>query len=197
MNMELSPLARERLARIGALSEEEKERLRQSRELDSLLSHHFSGELDTDGLWKRLKALDGRSSRPLTRELQNKLIDTLRLQMNLEDFEQRRAAILAAETIKSEGRYGTMEMVLNSLEALRREYTQVKAQAYEQLRANVERQLQTAAQQAKTQGMNIDLATSVEANVKNSTQWKDFVSQHDESSQGMFNSYIAKLREVI
>ena len=195
--MELSPLAKERLARIGALSQEETERLRQSRDLDSLLSQYFQGELDADALWKRLKVLKEQTGESIIKEAQSKLVDTLRLQMSQEDFEQRRQAILAIETMKSEGKYTTVELVLNSIEALRQKYTQLKEQTYQQLKGAVESQLQAVAQQAITQGLKVDVESSIEANVKNSPQWKQFISQHDSASEEMFNRYITKLRELV
>jgi len=195
--MELSPLARERLARIGALSEEERERLKQSNDLDSLLSEYFSGGLDTDGLWKRLKGLKQQRGESIPREVQARLVDTLRLRMGQEDFEQRRDAILAIETMKAEGKYSTLEVALDSIEAVRQKYLQVKQQAYEQLKAGLQSQLQAAAQQAKAQGMKIDMGGSLDANVRNSPQWKDFISQHEESSEEMFDSYIGRLRDAI
>lgn len=195
--MELSPLARERLARIGALSEEERERLKQSNDLDSLLSEYFSGGLDTDGLWKRLKGLKQQRGESTPREVQARLVDTLRLRMGQEDFEQRRDAILAIETMKAEGKYSTLEVALDSIEAVRQKYLQVKQQAYEQLKAGLQSQLQAAAQQAKAQGMKIDMGGSLDANARNSPQWKDFISQHEESSEEMFDSYIGRLRDAI
>ncbi len=195
--MELSPLARERLARIGALSEEERERLKQSEDLDSLLSEYFSGELDTDGLWKRLKGLKQQRGESVPREVQARLVDTLRLRMGQEDFEQRRDAILAIETMKAEGKYSTLEVALDSIEAVRNKYLQAKQQAYEQLKAGLQSQLQAAAQQAKAQGMEIDMGGSLDANARNSPQWKDFISQHEESSEEMFGSYIGRLRDAI
>ena len=195
--MELSPLARERLARIGALSKEERARLKQSNDLDSLLSEYFSGGLDTDGLWKRLKGLKQQRGESIPREVQARLVDTLRLRMGQEDFEQRRDAILAIETMKAEGKYSTLEVALDSIEAVRQKYLQVKQQAYEQLKAGLQSQLQAAAQQAKAQGMKIDIGGSLDANARNSPQWKDFISQHEESSEEMFDSYIGRLRDAI
>jgi len=53
--MELSPLAKQRLAEIGELSDEEREKLRQSRELSSLLSFYFTGKLSVASPWTKLK----------------------------------------------------------------------------------------------------------------------------------------------
>ena len=195
--MELSPLAKERLARIGALSPQEKERMRRSSELDSVLSQYFQGELSSEDLWKKLKSLKDQSDETIVKEAQVKLIDTLRLQMEQEDFGQRRSAILALETMKGEGKYSSLELILNSIEALRQKYTQVKEQAYEQLKAGIEPQLKAITEQAIKQGLKIDIDSSLDANIKNSPQWKDFIAQHEKASGEMFNAYIARLRQLI
>jgi len=195
--MELSPLAKERLARIGALSPQEKERMRRSSELDSVLSQYFQGELSSEDLWKKLKSLKDQSDETIVKEAQGKLVDTLRLQMKQEDFGQRRSAILALETMKGEGKYSSLELILNSIEALRQKYTQVKEQAYEQLKAGIEPQLKAITEQAIKQGLKIDIDSSLDANIKNSPQWKDFISQHEKASGEMFNDYIARLRLLI
>jgi len=195
--MELSPLARERLAKIGALSQEEKERMKRSGELDSVLSQYFKGDLSSEDLWKRLKALNEQTGELIAKEAQSKLVDTLRLQMSQQDFDQRRQAILAIETIKTEGKYSSLELVLNSIETLRQKYTQLKEQTYQQLKGAVESHLQTVARQAMRQGMKIDMESSVDANVKNSPQWKQFISQHEKANEETFRGYITKLRELI
>lgn len=195
--MELSPLARERLARIGALSPEEKERMRRSSELDSLLSQYFKGDVSSEDLWIELKSLKEQCSESIVKEAQIKLIDTLRLQMSQEDFEQRRSAVLAIETMKHEGKYSNIELVLNSIEALRQKYTQTKEQAYEQLKASIEPQFKAVTEQAIKQGLKIDIESSLEANIKNSPQWKEFISQHEKACGEMYSSYITKLRELI
>jgi hypothetical protein len=195
--MELSPLARERLAKIGAVSPEEKERLRRSGELDSLLSQYFKGELSPEDLWMRLKTLKEQTGEPITTEAQSKLVDTLRLQMSQEDFDQRRQALLAIETMKTEGKYSRLELVLNSIDALRQKYTQLKEQTYQQLKSAVESQLRAVARQAMRQGMKIDMEGSLDANVKSTPQWKQFISQHDSASEETFKGYIARLRQLI
>ena len=195
--MELSPLARERLAKIGDLSPEEKGKIKQSGEMDSLLSEYFKGALSPEGLWKKLKVLKEQSGESIVGGAQGKLIDTLRSQMSQADFEQRRSAILAIETIKAEGKYSLLEAILNSIVALRQKYTQTREQAYKQLKAGMEKQLQAAAQEALKQGMQIDMESSVEANIKNSPQWKGFITEHEKTFEEMFNGYIAQLRELI
>jgi len=195
--MELSPLAKERLAKIGALSPEEMARARRSNELDSKLSQYFQGELSSEDLWKELKSLKDKSDESIVKEAQGKLADTLRLQMSQEDFEQRRSAILALETMKGDGKYSSMELIFNSIESLRQKYTQAKEQAYQQLKAGIEPQLKAITEQAIKQGLKIDIESSLDANIKNSPQWKEFISEHEKAGGEMFNDYIARLRQLI
>lgn len=113
------------------------------------------------------------------------------------DFDQRHSAILALETIKDEGKYSSLELVINSIETLRQKYAQVKEQTYEQLKTAIEAQLQAVTREAIRQGMKIDLESSVEANIKASPQWKDFISRHEKACREMFTSHIDRLRELI
>ena len=194
--MELSPLARERLARIEALSPEESEKMSWSGELESILSLHFKGDLNSEDLWKELKALKEQRGEAVVAEAQSKLANTLRLQMNQEDFKQRRSAILALETVKAEGKYTALEPILNSIAALRQQYKQQKEQVYEQIKAAVQGQLQAMAQEASKQGVNLDMESSLEANIKESPQWKSFISRHDKASEEAFTGYVARLKEI-
>ena len=73
---DLPPLARERLAKIGELTPEEKEKMVDSEKVDSLLSEFYLGQIDSDSLWKKLKE-EGKPS--LLREAQMRLIDSLSL----------------------------------------------------------------------------------------------------------------------
>jgi hypothetical protein len=195
--MELSPLAKERLAKIGSLSPEENEKLERSGELESLLSRYFTGSISTEDLWGKIKELKKQRGETIIAEAQIKLLDAMRLQMSQEDLEQRRKAILALETIKDKQKYSSLEMNFNSIEALRNKLTKTKEQAYEQLKSGMESQLQAAAQQAIRQGVNVDMDRSLEANVKNSPQWKAFILKLEKDSEIMFNGYTTKLRELM
>ena len=195
--MELSPLAKERLSKIGSLSPEESEKLERSRELESLLSRYFTGNISTEDLWGEIKDLKKQRGETIIVETQLKLLDTIRLQMKQKDIEERRKTLLALETIKDNQKYASLEMNFNSIEALRNKLITTKEQAYEQLKAGMEAQFQAAAQQAVSQGVNVDMDRSLEANVKNSPQWKAFISKLEKDSEVMFNGYITKLRELM
>ena len=195
--MELSPLAKERLARIGSLSPEESKQLERNRELESLLSQYFTDIITSEDLWKKVKELKEQRDSTIPAQAQVKLLNSLRLQMSNDDLKQRRIAILALETIKNEQKYTEVERYFNSIESIRKKYTQSKEQGYEQLKSGMEAQLRAAVQQAGRQGVSVDIDRSLEANVKNSQQWKAFISELENNAETMFNEIIDKLKELI
>jgi len=60
-NEELPPIVRERLARIGEATTEEKMRMKELESLDSLLTQFYIGFLDDGDLYQRLKEAQARS----------------------------------------------------------------------------------------------------------------------------------------
>jgi len=195
--MELSPLAKERLARIGNLSPEESKLLEQNKELESLLSQYFTNILTAEDLWNKVKELKDQKDSTIPAQAQVKLLNSLRLQMSDDDLKQRRIAILALETIKNKQKYSEIEGHFSSIESIRQKYAQSKEQGYEQLKTGMEAQLQAAVQQAGRQGVNVDIDRSLEANIKNSQQWKTFISQLENNAETMFAELINKLKELI
>ncbi len=195
--MELSPLAKERLARIGNLSPEESKLLELNRKLESLLSQYFTDIITSEDLWKKVKELKEQRDSTVPAQAQAKLLNSLRLQMSNDDLKQRRIAILALETIKNEQKYTEIETHFNSIESIRIKYTQSKEQGFEQLKSGMEAQLQAAVQQAGRQGVNVDINRSLEANVKNSQQWKSFISELENNAEAMFSELIDRMKELI
>ena len=195
--MELSPLAKERLARIGNLSPEESKLLELNRKLESLLSQYFTDIITSEDLWKKVKELKEQRDSTVPAQAQVKLLNSLRLQMSDDDLKQRRIAILALETIKNEQKYTEIETHFNSIESIRIKYTQSKEQGFEQLKSGMEAQLQAAVQQAGRQGVNVDINRSLEANVKNSQQWKTFISELENNAAAMFSELIDRMKKLI
>ncbi len=70
---ELPPLVREKLAKIGAASPEEKETMKELSNLSSLLAKFFGGALDFEGLYERLKEHESQGKQFLLKEAQAKL----------------------------------------------------------------------------------------------------------------------------
>ena len=200
-NMELSPRARERLARIGELSQEEKDKLKHSEELMHSLSDYFTGKLGSEDLWTRLKDYRDQGKEFMIKEAQLSLIDALGLESSDLDFERCRNAILAAETLKGEGQYLDLERNLDSVQTLCKQYRQEKERAFNAMKADIERQIEMAArqiaQQTGNKGLSVDVQASAEASVRNSPQWKDFVSRHEREYSLEFKNRLASLGSTL
>jgi len=199
--MELSPLAREKLAKIGEPTEEEKARLKYNAQLNTLLADYFTAKMTPDELWKELKKHreEGRSS--ILQDTQLRLLDTITLSMNEIDFDRRCKGILAAETLKDGGDYVRLEQELKSVESLRRRYREELDRTYETLRERVEEQVRAASRQLATQvaaqGAAIDVEGSVEASVKSSAEWKEFISRHEGTYRQKLKEALSRIREKL
>jgi len=196
--MELSPLAKEKLASIGELTDEEKARLKYSEQLTSLLAEYFTNELSPDDLWKELKKLKDEGRGFLLKDAQLKILDAIRLSSSDVDINKLHRGLLTAETLKDDGDYGGLEHELKSIEDLRRQYKEERDKAYDKIKADVERQVRLAAQQlagqAAAKGAAIDIQSSVEATTKASPEWKSFVVSHESTYDEKFKELIARVR---
>jgi hypothetical protein len=199
--MEFSPLARERLAQIGELTQEEKVRLKHSRYLASVLSDYFTGNLSPEDLWKELKKQKEESKEFLLREAQLRLIDAINLSSSENDFDRQRRGILAVETLKSESNYTALEQSLDSIQNLRRQYAEESEKTFRAIKGKIEKQVRLAAQQLAAQagirGASIDVQGSVEATAKASPEWKSFISKHESSFSQKLKDQITRLRQMV
>ncbi|MGA8849333.1 MAG: hypothetical protein WB564_05865 [Dehalococcoidia bacterium] len=133
---DLSPIARERLAKIGELTQEEKEKMRDSEKVNALLSEFYQGQINPESLWKRLKE-EGKPS--LLKEVQVRLVDSLNFGSTPAELQRKRDGILAIETLKKEQNTSIIELNLNLMEDLQKRYRTEIEQAYNGIRAEVER----------------------------------------------------------
>ena len=196
--MELSPLAKEKLASIGELTDEEKARLKYSEQLTSLLAEYFTNELSPDDLWKELRKHKDEGRGFVLKDTQIRILDAMRLSSSDVDIDKLRRGLLAAETLKDNGDYASLEYDLKSIEGLRRQYREERDKTYNRIKADVEKQVRLAAQQLASQaavkGAAIDVQSSVEATAKASPEWKSFVLRHDNTYGQRFREHIARMR---
>jgi len=197
--MELSPLAREKLARIGELTGEEKSRLKYLEQLTSLLAEYFTNEFSLDDLWKELKKHKDAGRVFMLFDAQLKLLEAISLSGSEADFDKVRRGILAIETLKEEGDYTALEQDMNSIDNLRRQYRDERDRTYRSMQEKVERQVSLAAEQvarqATTRGAAVGVQGSVEATIKASLEWKAFVSRHDETCSQKLKEHVARMKE--
>jgi len=171
---DLSPIARERLSRLGELTQEERERMVDSEKVTSLLSEFYQGQIDPESLWKRLKE-EGKPS--LLKEAQVKLVDSLSFGVPPAELQRKREGILAIETLKEEQNTSVIEFNLNRLEELQKTYRTETDRAYNGIRAEVEKDPRLRMKQVQ-QGQNtMVVQLTVDEAIKQLPQWQDFLSE--------------------
>ena len=191
---ELPPIARERLARIGELSQEEKEKMVDSERVNSLLSEFYQGQIDPESLWKRLKE-EGRPS--LLREAQIRLIDSLSFGSTPAELQRKREGILAIETLKEEQNTSIVELNLNLMEDLQKKHRAEVEQAYNSIRAEVERNPQLRGKQVQQGQSTMIVQLTVDEAIKQLPQWRDFLSNQEERYSQEFAKVTEKLKREL
>jgi hypothetical protein len=191
---DLSPIARERLAKIGELTQEEKERMIDSEKVNSLLSEFYQGQLNPESLWKRLKE-EGKPS--LLREAQVRLVDSLSFGITPAELQRKREGILAIDTLKEEQNTSVIELNLNRMEELHKRYRAEIEQAYDGIRAEVERNPRLRVKQVQ-QGQNtMVVQLTVDEAIKQLPQWRDFLSNQEKRYSQEFASIMEKLKREL
>jgi len=191
---DLPPLARERLAKIGELTPEEKEKMVDSEKVDSLLSEFYQGQIDSESLWKRLKE-EGKPS--LLREAQMRLIDSLSFGSTPVELQRKRDGILAIETLKEEQNTSIVELNLNLVEDLQKRYRAEMEQAYNGIRTEVERNPQLRVKQVQQGQSTMLVQLSVDEAIKQLPQWIDFLSDHEKRYSQEFAKLTEKLKREL
>jgi hypothetical protein len=199
--MELSPLAKEKLAKIGDLSPAEKEKLKVSEKLTSLLADYFTKKIDVNGLWLELKKYKEQGHESIVRETQVRLLNAITLTSSDADFEHCRNALLGCETLKEQNRYTELEHGLKTLESLRRQYRQEKERAFNTIKQSIQQQVEVAARQMLRQTNNknisIDIESSVEATARTSPHWRNFIVEHERVYGQKFDELVARIKRLL
>ena len=193
----LPPIMREKLARIGEVTPEEKESLKEMEQLTSILSEFYKGQLNPEGLWKKLKEYKDKGKGYLLKEAQVKLLDSLTLAGDAVELQKRRRGILAIETIKEDQNTAILEQSLNSIEGLQKRYIEEMEEAYSSLKAQVERNPQLRMQQVQQGQASTVMQLTVEEAVKNSAEWKNFAANQEKGYSQEFTKVVGKLKNEL
>jgi hypothetical protein len=199
--MELSPLAKERLENAGELSPEEKEKLRHEEELTAILSDFYTGKLNDEGLWTKMKTYIDNGQEALVKETQLRLVYTLSLGGSDADFKNYSGGVLILETLKSPNRYPEIEAAIKTIEQTRHAYEEERARTFDVMKSSIGDQVRKAAgqmaRQKRTNASMVDIESSIEASVRNSQQWRQFVVKHETEYGRKFDDLTAKLVKLL
>ncbi|MFU8796814.1 MAG: hypothetical protein ACNA7X_05955 [Dehalococcoidia bacterium] len=190
----LSPIARERLARIGELTGQEKEQMVDSRKIEDLLSEFYQDRIDPDGLWRRLK-VEGKPS--LLREAQTRLIDSLSFGTTPAELQKRRDGILGIETLKDEPDIRALEEGLDLVDGLQRKYKSEIEQIYNSIKVEVERNPQLRVKQVQQGQRMVLVQMTVDEAIRQLPQWQDFLEQHERKYGNEFARVMERLKREL
>ncbi|KAF5438159.1 hypothetical protein C5S35_00400 [Candidatus Methanophagaceae archaeon] len=190
----LPPIMREKLARIGEITPEEKARIKDLDQLTSLLSGFYKGEITSEALWKELKDYKDKGKSYLLKEAQVKLIDSLSMAGDSIELQKRKRGILAIETLKEDQNTATIEQSFDMIEGLRIRQKEEMEEAYNSLKAQVESNPQLRLQQVKP-GQVMQL--TVDEAIKTSPEWNNFVANHEKRYSQEFGEVIQKLKSEV
>jgi hypothetical protein len=186
-------IALEKAGEIGGLSREEKERIQEEEMAASVLREFYLGRLDSNGLWQRLKG-----SRPFVlRTAQISLIETLAFGSLEEEFQRRKQAIVALETLKERPNTAVIESGLNAVAALQKDYEEMREKVGEDLKKQIEKHPQLRMQPVKTpDGKTVaQMTLSVDEAVK--SRLAEHLSEHEEEYNLEFSGLIGELKAQI
>lgn len=186
-------IALEKTANIAALTQEERERAQDHEKMLAVLRDFYQGTCDSGGLWQKLKG----SKPALLVEAQMNLMNTIALGMLPEDFGARKKAILAIETLKDKQNTAVIEAHLNAIESLLKEYQDMKEQAVEDLRRQLEMHPQLRMRPVRTpDGKTVmQMTVSVDEAVK--ARLSEFLAEQDEQFNQELSVLIATLKDSV
>ena len=190
----LSPIARERLARIGELTREEIMKMGDSEVVESLLSEFYQGQIGPDSLWSRLKG-EGKPS--LLKEAQRRLVDSLGFGISPEEMQRRRDGILGIETLKDEQNTPVIEAHLRLMDDLQAKYKSEIEQAYNTIMVEVERNPQLRVKQAQQGQRTVLVQMTVDEAIRQLPQWQDFLVQHESRYGNEYAGVVERLRREL
>jgi len=185
--------AMERAEKIGALTPEEKEYLKDQEHLKTLLSEFYGGKLDRDGLWRKLKG----KKPPLLKEAQNYLVDSLGMGSTSEELKIRRDGILAIETLKEKQHIPAIEQILDAIEMLLREYQDRKEKIADELKAEIERNPQMRLQPVRTPDGKTAFQATISVDEALQAKMSEFLAEHESVYSAEFIRMINRLKQEI
>jgi hypothetical protein len=182
-------LALEKADKIGVLTTEEKNLMKDEGKITEILREFFLGKIDSNGLWQKFKG----SKPALLRTAQMSLIDTLGTNGLPEELQSKKKGILAIESLKEQPNTVVIESSLQALEVLKKEYDDMIVQVTADLKKHIESNPQLRMKQMRApDGRTMQVAVSVEEAVK--AKLDEYMSQHEEQYANEFSGIIEELK---
>jgi len=119
---ELPPIMRERLAEVGEVTQEDKVRIKELENLDSLLKEFYQGQLDAKGLWEKLRGFEEEGKQFLLRDAYTKLKGSFKWKGLPIKFEERSDGTLSIEFREEEEEVLLLELTESNFDQVVKDY---------------------------------------------------------------------------
>lgn len=175
------------------ISKKEKEQIEIKKKIDPVLAKFFKEELDPESLWKELKD----EKKPILKEIQARLIETITISLPQEEIKRRKNAVLALEHLKKNPDTAYVEKLLNSLEDVSINYLKEKEDFYNQLKTHIENNPNLLVRQINSGGKKMAVRISVEEAINQSKDWNEFLSEHEKRYTAQFSDCLRQIKEEL
>src|SRR4030066_1019118 len=185
--------AMEKIAEMGDLTPEEKEKIKDQEKAKSILAEFYKGQLYRNGLWQKL-----RGSKPsLLKEAQQHLMNSFGLGSTPEEFQQRKDGILAIETLKEKQNVSAIEHTLNSIKVLQKEFREGKERAAGELREAIESNPQLRLRPVRTPDGRTVLQAALSVDEAVQAKLAEVLSEHEGRYSREFIRLIEQLKREV
>jgi len=186
-------IAMEKAGRIGVLSEEEKQRIKDEEKVISILKEFYQRRIDSNGLWHQLQG----SKASLLGMAQLNIINSLGLGNATEELENRMHGILAIETLKKKPNTAVIESALRVIGDLQKDYEGMKEHVIEDLKRQIEMHPQLRMQPVRApDGRTVrQITLSVDEAVK--ARLGEYLSEQEKQYSQEFSEIIRELEDHV
>jgi hypothetical protein len=186
-------IALERAQSVGRLTNEEKEVLKDEEAVRAILGEFFLGKIDANGLWQKLKSV----KRSLLRTAQMHLVDSLGLGNAAIELQTKKEGILAVETLKEKPKTAMKESALREIEALIRDFDQMKKNLLDDLRKQIEANPQWRMQPVKMPNGKTVMKLAASVDEAAQARFAEVLSAHEAEYSNDFSVLIGELRKAL
>lgn len=186
-------IAMKKTEEVEELTTEEKEKIETQKQIKSMLSKFYKRKIDSSGLWEKLKD----KNQSMLKETQRALIDSLRPKISTVELPRRKKGILAVESLKTKQNISALESVLNSIEALRKDYEKKKESTAERLKSEIEENPKLRMQPVKTPDGKTVMRMTMSADEAVKKKLADSLSDYEERYNREFDELLKRLKEEI
>lgn len=175
-------IAMEKSKKINKLSSQEMAEMKQQEKINRILARYYRNRIEADDLWHHLKGI---SDKYLAKAQQN-FLQSLTFQSNEYDIKRRKNGILAIENLKKESQLSEIELYLNQLEKIQKEFLSKKEQLMNMLKEELEKDPQKRMQTFQQGNQIIVKQLSVEEALEQNKQWKQHIQQIENQYRNQF-----------